>query len=131
MTKQTRKNCNVNIGDIISLHSAADLAYSKKIKILPFDDDIKDFKGDLFETFIRPFFKNKFRPVTQGDCFIIENENAKAEFKVVLTDPSPACIVADGGEIFFEGETVSREEDEKARKDLIGYSDLGGIEKEL
>jgi len=53
------------------------------------------------------------------------------EFKVVLTDPAPACIVADGGEIFNDGDPIDREEDEKNRKDLIGYSDLGGIEKEL
>jgi len=43
MNKQIRKNCNVNIGDIIALHSANDIQYSSKIKILPFDDDIKDF----------------------------------------------------------------------------------------
>lgn len=132
MCSQIRRNCNVNIGDIISLHPAADtLQYSKKIKILPFNDDAKDFKGDLFDAYIRPFFKDKFRPVTQGDCFILPGGPKPMEFKIVLTDPAPACIVADGGEIFNDGDPIDREEDEKSRKDLIGYSDLGGIEKEL
>ncbi|CAL5972420.1 Cell_division protein 48 [Hexamita inflata] len=132
MCKQIRKNCNVNVGDIISLHAAADsLQYSKKIKILPFSDDIKGVTGDIFDLYIRPFFKDKFRPVTQGDCFVLPGGTKPIEFKIVLTEPLPACIVADGGEIFFEGDPVDREEDEKARKDLIGYSDLGGIEKEL
>jgi len=62
---------------------------------------------------------------------VIEGGGRKVEFKVVLTEPAPACIVADGGEIFFEGDPVSREEDEKVRKELVGYSDLGGIDKEL
>lgn len=35
-----RKNCNVNIGDVISLH-AANLNHSAKVKLLPFSDDIK------------------------------------------------------------------------------------------
>jgi transitional endoplasmic reticulum ATPase len=38
--------------------------------------------------------------------------------------------VADNGEI-FEGDPVDSDEEEKARKDIIGYSDLGGIEKKL
>lgn len=71
------------------------------------------------------------RPVTQGDCFVIDCGPKPVEFKITLTEPTPACIVADGGEIFFEGDPVEREEDEKMRKDLIGYSDLGGITKEL
>lgn len=49
----------------------------------------------------------------------------------MLTEPDTACIVAPGGEIFFDGDPVNRDEDDKKRKDLIGYSDLGGIDKEL
>lgn len=56
---------------------------------------------------------------------------SQSNFKQFLTEPAPACIVAPGGELFFEGEPVDREEDDRKRKDLIGYSDLGGISKEL
>ena len=102
------------------------------MKILPFGDDVKDMKGvDLFDVYLRPFFKDKFRPVTEGDCFILPGGAKPVEFKIVLLDPKPACIIADGGEIFTDGDPVDREADEKARKDLLGYSDLGGIEKEL
>lgn len=66
-----------------------------------------------------------------NDCFVLEGGPHPVEFKVVLADPAPACIVADGGEIFFEGEPIDREEDERVRKDQVGYSDLGGIDKEL
>ena len=131
MCKQIRKNCNVNVGDIVSIHPAPDIQFSSKVKILPFDDDIKDFQGDIFDTFLRPFFKDKYRPVTQGDCFVLHSETKDVEFKITLIDPSPAAIVADGGEIFFEGDPISREEDEKERKEKVGYSDLGGIDKEL
>lgn len=135
MSAQTRKNCNVNVGDIISLHAAPEVPFSSKVKILPFDDDVKDFQGDLFEHFLKPFFKDKFRPVTQGDCFAIREDDRpdgrQIEFKVTLIEPAPAAIVADGGEIFFEGDPVSREEDDKERKEKVGYSDLGGIDKEL
>lgn len=69
--------------------------------------------------------------MTQGDCFLLEGGNKPIEFQVVLTEPDTACIVATGGEIFFDGEPIDRDEDDKKRKDLLGYSDLGGINKEL
>ena len=37
----------------------------------------------------------------------------------------------EGTEIFTEGDPVSREEDDKLRKELLGYSDLGGLKKEI
>ena len=53
------------------------------------------------------------------------------EFKVVNMEPGPAALIAPGGEFYTEGDPVSREEDDAARKNKIGFSDLGGIDKEL
>ena len=64
MNKSVRRNANVNIGDIISLHAAPEISKAIKVKILPFDDDMKDITQDTFETHIKPYFKDKFRPLT-------------------------------------------------------------------
>ncbi|KAH0576258.1 Cell division protein 48 [Spironucleus salmonicida] len=131
MNKSVRKNANVNLGDIVSIHAAPEVQQGARIKILPFNDDVAGYTEDFFDTHIRPFFKDKFRPITENDTFIINEGPKPIEFKVVLVDPSPVCIVAEGVEIFTEGDPISREEDEKTRKEMIGYSDLGGIKKEL
>lgn len=89
---------------------------------------------DLFDIAIAPYFKDKCRPVTQGDTFTVLTTalpvNREIEFKVVLTDPAPACIVMDGGEIFYKDTAIDRDEHEKENT-KIGYSDLGGLGKEL
>ena len=69
-------------------------------------------------------------------------------FKVIETDPSPACIVAPETQvsmhfefynsisnafypqIHYEGDPVKREEEEENIND-VGYDDVGGVRKQL
>lgn len=157
MNKTMRANLGVNLGDIVILYPAQNLPYHKRIKVIPFEQDLEGlniagytvkqgedgkpapapFPGptyDLFDICIAPYFKDKCRPVTEGNTFKVMTTslpvNREIEFKVVLTDPSPACIVMDGGEIFYEGEPIDRDEHERETT-KVGYSDLGGLGKEL
>lgn len=136
MSKQMRRNANVNVGDIVSI-SGKELPIYQKLKILPFDSDLEKIPKDtdIFTQYIVPFFKEKIRPVTVGDCFVLKPAQPNlepVEFKVVLTEPPQAVLIQQGsGEIFFDGNPVSREEDDAERRDKIGYSDLGGIDKEI
>lgn len=135
MSEQLRKNANVNVGDLVAL-SQAELPNYQKLRLLPFDSDVKDLPEgvNLFETYVRPHFENRVTPVTVGDCIMISPraENLPdVEFKVVNMEPGPAALIAPGGEFYTEGDPVSREEDDAARKNKIGFSDLGGIDKEL
>ncbi|KAL7671568.1 hypothetical protein ACOME3_006462 [Neoechinorhynchus agilis] len=61
--------------------------------------------------------------------YTVKGAMRQVEFKVVETDPSPACIVSPDTVIYCEGEPIDREEDEGLNE--IGYDDVGGCRKQL
>lgn len=88
------------------------------------------FFSNIFEVFLKPYFLESYRPVHKGDIFAVKAAMRTVEFKVVETDPSPACIVAPDTRIHCEGDPIKREEEEESVND-IGYDDLGGVRKQL
>lgn len=88
------------------------------------------FLRNLFEVFLKPYFVESYRPVHKGDIFSINAAMRTVEFKVVETDPSPACIVAPDTQIHCDGEPIKREEEEENIND-VGYDDIGGVRKQL
>lgn len=130
LTKCTRINLGVKISDIVVVTVCPDMAYGKKILVLPIDDTIEGLTGNLFEAFLKPYFLDNYKPVTKGDLFIVRGGMRAVEFKVVETEPSPRCIVAPDTVIFAEGEPIKRSEEEE-RMNLVGYDDIGGCRKQL
>lgn len=51
---------------------------------MPFSDTIEGLKGDLFETFVEPYFKETYRPVRVGDTFLAHGAMRTVEFKVCV-----------------------------------------------
>lgn len=82
-----------------------------------------------FQTFLKPYFLEAYRPVRKDDLFLVRGGMRSVEFKVVETDPGDFCIVAPDTVIYCEGEPVKREDEE--RLDDIGYDDIGGVRKQL
>lgn len=68
MNKCVRKNLRVKLGDIISIHNAGDVPYGKAVHVLPFDDSIAGISGNLFETYLKPYFLEAYRPVRKGNA---------------------------------------------------------------
>jgi transitional endoplasmic reticulum ATPase len=66
MNKVVRNNLRVKMGDIVSLHSAGEVKYGKAVHILPFEDSIQGITGNLFETYLKPYFTEAYRPVRKG-----------------------------------------------------------------
>lgn len=66
MNKVIRKNLRVKLGDLITVVRAGEVPYGKAIHVLPFDDSIEGISGNLFETFLKPYFVDAFRPVRKG-----------------------------------------------------------------
>ncbi|XP_076142389.1 transitional endoplasmic reticulum ATPase-like [Alosa pseudoharengus] len=130
MTRVTRNNLRVRLGDVISIHACPDVKYGKRIHVLPIDDTIEGLTGNLFEVFLKPYFLEAYRPVHNGDIFLVRGGMRAVEFKVVETDPSPHCIVAPDTVIHCEGEAIKREDEEENLND-IGYDDIGGCRKQL
>ncbi|GBG32536.1 Transitional endoplasmic reticulum ATPase [Hondaea fermentalgiana] len=129
MNKVVRKNLRVRLGDLVTVTACQDVEYGKRIHVLPIDDTIEGITGNLFDVFLKPYFQEAYRPVKQGDLFLVRGNMHAVEFKVVETDPPNFCIVAPDTLIHCEGEPVRREDEE--RLDEVGYDDIGGCRKQM
>jgi transitional endoplasmic reticulum ATPase len=129
LNKVVRKNLRVRLGDIISVHACGDVPYGKRIHVLPMDDTIEGITGNLFETYLKPYFMEAYRPVRAGDLFLVRAGFRPVEFKVVGVDPGEFVICAPDTVIHCEGEPVKREDEEKL--DDVGYDDIGGCKKAM
>lgn len=134
MNKVIRKNLRVKLGDVVSLCGVGDVKYGEKIHVLPFEDTVQGITGNLFETFLKPYFQESYRPVKKGDCFLVRGGFRPVEFKVVEVDvkenpDEDVCIVAPETIIHCDGEPLKREDEEGM--DDVGYDDLGGCGKAL
>lgn len=130
MNKVVRNNLRVRLGDIVSVNQCPEVKYGKRIHVLPVDDTIEGLSGNLFETYLKPYFLEAYRPVRKGDLFLVRGGMRAVEFKVVETDPEPYCIVAPDTVIHCEGEPIKREEEENKLNE-VGYDDIGGVRKQL
>merc|ERR1719408_211281 len=129
LNKVVRKNLRVRLGDIVSVHACGDVPYGKRIHVLPMDDTIEGITGNLFETYLKPYFLEAYRPVRAGDLFLVRGGFRPVEFKVVGVDPGEFVICAPDTVIHCEGDPIHREDEEKM--DEVGYDDVGGVRKQM
>ena len=129
LNKVMRKNLKVLLGDVVIVHNCEDCKYGKKIHILPFEDSIEGVTGNLFDTYLKPYFMEAYRPVRAGDTFLVRQAMHPVEFKIVETDPADYCLVTQDTIIHCEGEPIRREDEEKL--DDVGYDDIGGCKAQL
>jgi len=131
MNKVVRKNLRVKLGDVISVVNSGEVPYGKAVHVLPFDDSIQGITGNLFETYLKPYFMEAYRPVRKGDTFLVREGFRPVEFKVMEIDPpnTEFCIVAPETMIHCDGDPVLRDDEE--RLDEVGYDDIGGVRKQL
>ena len=127
--RMVRYNLKVKLGDVVGVSSIDNVPYAVRIHVLPIDDTVEGLTGDLFETFLRPYFSDAFRPVTKGDHFLCHGAMRTVEFKVVEVDPAPYALVVNDTTIHCEGDPIKREDEE--RPDDIGYDDIGGCRRQL
>ncbi|KAI8880232.1 transitional endoplasmic reticulum ATPase [Backusella circina FSU 941] len=130
INKVVRNNLRLRLGDVITLHPCPDIKYGKRIHVLPIDDTVEGLTGNLFETFLKPYFLEAYRPVRKGDTFLVRGGMRAVEFKIVETDPEPYCIVAQDTVIHCEGEPIKREDEEQSLNE-VGYDDIGGCRKQM
>ena len=126
MNKVLRTNLGVSLSETITIHKIPNMPAAKKVHILPFADTIEGITGNLTEIYLKPYFKDVFRPIHQGDRFKVKGGFREIEFKVVAVDPEPYCLVVGQSVIFDQGDPIKREDEE--RNDGPGYDDLGGVD---
>jgi transitional endoplasmic reticulum ATPase len=129
LNKVARRNIRVHIGDQVTISVHSDIKYGSRIHVLPFADTVESLSGDLFDTFLKPYFLEAYRPVKKGDTFTCRGAMRVVEFKVIEVDPGDAVIVAPETVIHNDGEPIIREDEEKL--DEIGYDDVGGCRRQL
>jgi len=113
----------------VTITAKEDVPYCKKVHILPMDDTIEGVSGNLFDAYLKPYFLEAYRPLRQGDLFLVRMAMHPVEFKVVEMDPSPYGVCAPDTAIHCEGEPVKREDEERA--DDVGYDDIGGCRRQM
>ena len=130
MNRGTRNNLRVRIGDVVHVSALTELPNATRIQVLPFADTIEGITGNITQTFIVPYFKDAFRPVTKGDFFQVKGTmNKPVEFKIVAVEPGEYGTVTDKTLVFDEGEPIQREAEEQL--DGPGYDDIGGCDKQM
>ncbi len=80
-----------------------------------FGGAVQGISGNLFETYLKPYFLEAYRPVRKGDHFLVREGFRPVEFKVMEIDPTESdfCIVAPETIIHCDGAPVKREDEEK------------------
>ncbi|KAF8957113.1 putative cell division cycle protein 48 [Flammula alnicola] len=121
MNKVARNNLRVKLGDLVNVHQCLDIKYGKRVHGL---------SGNIFDVYLKPYFLEAYRPVRKGDTFLVRGGMRTVEFKVIETDPSEFCIVAQDTVIHTEGDPVKREDEESNLND-VGYDDIGGCRKQM
>ena len=125
----------LRLGDAVEVTAFPDVKFAKSVQLVPFADSVEGITGDIFEVFVKPYFKEKYMPLHVSDTFIARGGMRAAEFKVMSiegpdgNDDEEYCIVGPDTEIICDGEPLGRDED--GRLDEIGYDDIGGCNNQL
>ncbi len=69
LNKVVRKNLRVKLGDIITVSATQNVPFGKAVHVLPFDDSIQGISGNIFETYLKPYFLEAYRPLRKGVQF--------------------------------------------------------------
>ncbi|GMF17540.1 unnamed protein product [Phytophthora lilii] len=111
-----RRNLHLDIDDEVMVTGLGnDVPNGKFIRVLPIDDTVDEStQGEkLFENYLQPHFADAFRPIQQGDLFVVRSlarGGPDVEFVVVETDPKPYCIVGPSTDIFYNGKPIPRQD---------------------
>ncbi|KAL0231922.1 hypothetical protein PCE1_002919 [Barthelona sp. PCE] len=126
--RHVRKNLNVKLNDMVTI-TEKDAEFLTRVRVLPFADCLDGVspESNLFESHLRGYLQNSFRPLTENSTFIVRANNLPIEFKVVATEPPKFGIFSDQTEIYWEGDAIERDEEDSG----VFYDDIGGLTKEL
>ena len=72
LNKVVRKNLRVKLGDIITVSATQNVPYGKAVHVLPFDDSIQGISGNIFETYLKPYFMEAYRPLRKGSFILYD-----------------------------------------------------------
>ncbi|XP_071681239.1 cell division cycle protein 48 homolog [Lolium perenne] len=128
INKVVRSNLRVRVADVVSVHQCHDARHGTRVHVLPVDDTVEGITGNLFESYLKPYFLDAYRPVRKGDLFLVRGGMRSVEFKVMDIDQGEDleyCIVAADTEILCEGEPLFKSIGVKPPKGILLYGPPG------
>jgi transitional endoplasmic reticulum ATPase len=114
MNKCIRKSLDVFLGDIVRIFSCSDCPDCTRVAILPSTDTVEGLSGDLFDTFLKPYFPWTSRPLHKLDTFTVSAGIRNVEFQITECEPGEDCSVTFSTEIHTEGKPLECKDDDKA-----------------
>lgn len=135
LSKHARNNLRVRIQDFCKVENCTSLKKVVSAVIRPIYDTIKNVKGNIFDTYLVPYFDKPLMPISKGDIFSVTKGVITVDFKVLeLSSANEANdlrhgLITNDTKIDCEG-SVNREEAEADFKS-IGYDDIGGCRKQI
>nr|XP_027193599.1 cell division control protein 48 homolog E-like [Dermatophagoides pteronyssinus] len=129
LSKVARTNVRVKSSDVVYVNVAAEASFIKVAHILPIAETIEGVTGDFFDIYLKPYFKDSFRPLHEGDIFVVRNNFHPVEFKVVSVSPNPYGIVNRDTLIKTNGDPVPQNSEESLEE--LCYSDIGSCKKQI
>eukprot|EP01040_Poterioochromonas_malhamensis_P004694 gene4693-5030_t len=132
--KVARSNIGIRLGDIVTISAVPNPKNAKSVSVAAFADTVEGLEGNKFEVFLKPYFKDNFRPLKLGDKFIARGGMRAVEYKVIRIEGDNGeeleqCVVNSETKIDDENDNINREDDEKT--DEVGYDDIGGCDRQL
>ncbi|CAM9774548.1 unnamed protein product [Chrysoparadoxa australica] len=131
--KSARRNIRLHLGDVVGALPAPAVKDAGSIKVRAYEDDITGLSGDLFETFLQPYFAASHRPIRRGDTFTSRGGMRAVEFLVedVMDGQGESiewAMVMPETEVIVE-EPLKRSDDEALNE--VGYDEVGGIGEQV
>ena len=68
--------------DVITVKLQEDVKNGSRIHVLPFSDTVEGLTGNLFDTYLKPYFQGNGLPMKVGDRFLVRGGFRAIEFKV-------------------------------------------------
>ncbi|KRH93535.1 AAA+-type ATPase [Pseudoloma neurophilia] len=135
LSKYARNNLRVRIQDFVKLENCTSLKKVVSAIIRPIFDTIKNVKGNIFDSYLIPYFSKPLVPISKGDIISVTKGVITVDFKVLElssnkeTNDLKHGLITSDTKIDCDG-SVNREEAEADFKS-IGYDDIGGCRRQI
>ncbi|ELA42566.1 AAA family ATPase, CDC48 subfamily [Vittaforma corneae ATCC 50505] len=140
LSKDARNNLSVRINDYVKVYDIKvnDIPPAVEVSFFPVEDSVEKISGDIFSSYIEPFFNQKRIYISAGNIYNIKSGAMTAlQFKVVkiMAEVSGGqqevdhAVTLDNTSILADGKVSRSQIDKEYGK--IGYDDIGGCRRQM
>jgi len=145
LSQTSLNSIHLSEGKDVIVAPEPELPEAERVLLLPFQASLDAYSGtvdDAVEQGLAPYLRDNDRPLTVGDILetpVGEGEDAEViRWKVVEVEPEAASPLeaargtfGENTMLYTEGEPLGEKEDHASEDDVIGYEDIGGLDKQL